>query len=381
MLKSILAYGRNHLLNISGEKVGKRIVVFESDDWGSIRMPSQEVYRHLINSGISLNKNPYNRFDSLETADDFEALYSVLTKFSDHKGNAPILTANFIMANPDFDKIASSNFESYYFESFRDTYQRSNNSKNSWDILQQGIRENLIKPQFHGREHLNVNHWLNLLKQNHRQVKAAFEQGVFCLDLDGASLRRENLMASFDYSTNEEKQFIEYSVVEGLQMFEENFGYKSASMIAPCNVWGNHIEVVAAAQNVKFIQSLRGRNIPQPGPAYKRDFPVMGQQNKNGQFYLVRNVYFEPATSNSYNWVNNAIAKIEAAFFWNKPAVISSHRLNFAGTMDPENRARNLAMLSELLSQIMLRWPDVEFMSTDALGAEYEHKNINRRTT
>ncbi len=372
MVRQLLATGRNYLLNAAGKPLGKKVVVFESDDWGSIRMPSLEIYRDLVSKGISLDKNPYNRFDSLESADDLEALFSVLKKFSDHKGNHPMITANFIMANPDFEKISASAFETYHYESFRDTYKRTKATENSFDLVAQGQSENLLRPQFHGREHLNVQRWLRLLRQNNQQLRQAFDRGVFCLDLKCDDMVRDNLMASFDYETQSDKLFIEESIIVGLKMFEQHFGFKSESIIAPCNVWGDHIEDIAAAQGVKYIQSLRGRCIPQPGRSYKKDFPVMGGQNANGQYYLVRNVYFEPATTSKYDWITNAIAKIEAAFFWKKPAVISTHRLNFAGTIDEGNRTQNLSLLFELLTQITKKWPDVEFMSSDALGKEYQ---------
>ena len=34
----------HNLLNIPGCRTNRHIVVIESDDWGSIRMPSKEVY-------------------------------------------------------------------------------------------------------------------------------------------------------------------------------------------------------------------------------------------------------------------------------------------------------------------------------------------------
>ena len=60
--------------------------------------------------------------------------------------------------------------------------------------------------------------------------------------------------------------------------------------------------------------------------------------------------------------------QIEAAFRWNLPANISSHRVNFCGHIDPKNRETGLKALKELLDAIVKRWPEVEFMSSDQLG-------------
>jgi len=51
-----------------------------------------------------------------------------------------------------------------------------------------------------------------------------------------------------------------------------------------------------------------------------------------------------------------------------KPALISSHRLNYIGYIDENNRKKNLRQLKTLLSEVIKRWPDVEFLTSDQLG-------------
>jgi hypothetical protein len=60
--------------------------------------------------------------------------------------------------------------------------------------------------------------------------------------------------------------------------------------------------------------------------------------------------------------------RIETAFRYYKPAIISSHRVNFIGAIVPDNRNKNLMLLKQLLFEIVKKWPDVEFMSSDQLG-------------
>ena len=61
------------------------------------------------------------------------------------------------------------------------------------------------------------------------------------------------------------------------------------------------------------------------------------------------------------------LQQIAAAFKWNKPAIISSHRVNFAGGICKKNREAGLKELKLLLQTIVKRWPDVEFMSTASM--------------
>jgi hypothetical protein len=65
--------------------------------------------------------------------------------------------------------------------------------------------------------------------------------------------------------------------------------------------------------------------------------------------------------------------QIETAFRWNKPAIISSHRVNYCGHIDPNNREIGLSALKNLLDQIVNKWPDVEFMAADELLENLEN--------
>src|SRR5690606_9193586 len=97
-----------NLLNIPGWRTCRKIVVIESDDWGSIRMPSKEAYNTFLADGIRVDQNPYSRYDSLATPQDLEALFETLQSVKDKNENPAVLTANTIVANPNFEKIKES---------------------------------------------------------------------------------------------------------------------------------------------------------------------------------------------------------------------------------------------------------------------------------
>src|SRR6056297_3463585 len=95
-LKNILA---SNLANILGWRTDRKIVVFESDDWGSIRMPSKNVYHKCLKAGYRVDKIAYERYDSLASEDDLELLFDLLTSYKDINGNHPVMTANVLPAN------------------------------------------------------------------------------------------------------------------------------------------------------------------------------------------------------------------------------------------------------------------------------------------
>jgi hypothetical protein len=92
----------------------------------------------------------------------------------------------------------------------------------------------------------------------------------------------------------------------------------------------------------------------------------LGEKNNWTQYYLIRNCGFEPSVDNTD--FNKTLNEISNAFFWKKPAIISTHRINFIGELVENNRTKNLNALETLIKKILIKWPDVEFITSDNLG-------------
>lgn len=358
-----------NLLSIPGYRTNRKIVVIESDDWGSIRMSSNKAISAFQKAGINLDRDPYSLYDTLESENDLNALFEVLKKFKDKKGNHPVITANTVMANPDFDKIAASNFKEYHYELFTKTYERYYNSSNLSSLWEEGMALNLFKPQFHGREHVNVALWMNALQSQNERIHLAFKYGVFGIsDKSDKSNKRNNYMAAFDFNNERELAAVNKIIKDGLSMFESFFGFKSKSIIAPCYVWSSKCESLLNDMGVKALQGISYQSEPTIGKSkYSKKIRYTGQSNKYGQRFLVRNAFFEPTHFNGMNHITDLLNRMDIAFFWNKPLIIGSHRINYMGTLSEKNRSDNLIKLEILLKSILERHPDVEFMSTDCL--------------
>jgi len=120
------------------------------------------------------------------------------------------------------------------------------------------------------------------------------------------------------------------------------------------------------------ITTLQGSHFqlePQIGTehSFRKIFRYSGQVNKSGQYNLVRTCYFEPSEDYNFDFEGDCLKRIRTAFFWGKPAIISTHRLNYIGFIDPVNRARNLPKLKSFLARIVKEWPDAEFITSDQL--------------
>ena len=370
MLNSLKANLFSHIANLPGWRTNRKIVVIESDDWGSIRMPSREVYDILLKRGYPVDVCHYNRNDSLESNSDLEQLFEVLTAFKDKNGNHPVITANNIVANPDFQKIKEADFQKYFYEPFTETLKRYPKHDKVYDLIKEGISKGIFYPQFHGREHVNTFSWIDALSKNEKTTREIFDYGMFTVHLKNNLNCRREFLDSLGTHTEKEMLKIKESVVEGLQLFENLWGYQSKSFIATCYIWHPKVEEYLNDFEIKHIQSGRVQKIPLLNrEGYKIKRLYTGRKNKLGQIYTCRNVIFEPSENPNKDWINTAMNEIEIVFRWQKPAIICSHRVNYIGFINEENKNRNLKLLKELLTKIIKKWPDTEFMNSSELGA------------
>ena len=355
-----------YLYKRRGWTTNRHIVVMESDDWGSIRMPSLEVRNELISRGVSIASCIYDKIDTLAANTDLELLMEVLDSVKDGCGNPAKMTLDCVVANPDFERIKANGFVKYEYELFTETLKRYPHHDRVFELWKEGIRHNVFKPQFHGREHLNAYLWLMLLQDKQPEVMKAFDKGVISMDIDKRIDARGHVLAAYNVKNEKERNFVVQSIREGGDLFEQLFGYRSKSMIAPCYIWDDCIEEVAAQVGIQYLQG----GIVQTQSVLEKSslkYHFMGEQNKCGQYYLTRNCFFEPTQDISLGF-DRCLHDLTCCFELNKPAIISTHRLNFVGELEVKNRDKNLFEFKQLLQAIVQKYPDVEFMSSDELG-------------
>jgi hypothetical protein len=363
-LKSYATSALRNLKNIPGWKTDRKLIIIESDDWGSIRLPSQEVYESFVKKGFNVHSSLYNRLDALESNDDLIALFGVLQKHSNRNNQHPCMTANVIMANPDFTKIRKSNFQEYHYEHFTDTLKHYPKHDQVFSLYQQGMKDKLFHPQFHGREHLNINRWMKALRSTNETLRYTFD-----LQTTYSGNDDYNYMEALDVDSPSEHKQLKSILQEGLHSFRQTFGFASKSFIAPCYTWDSQLEEVLSHQGVTYLQGGMYQYIPKGGfDNYEVKRHVLGERNALGQTYLTRNCFFEPALVQKSDWVDYTLSSIRDAFRWSKPAIICAHRINFIGYIDEGNRTRNLKLLDQLLERILKTWPSVEFITSDQLG-------------
>lgn len=361
---------KRYISNLPGWRTDRKIVVIESDDWGSIYMPTVHAKMGLINSGLNLNTH-YLQYDSLETRADLQSLFKVLKKHKDSTNRPPVITAVANVANPDFNAIKESNFTTYSHESFVETSNRFEASSGILEDYKEGIQNRLFYPIFHGREHLNITRWMKLLSENNFAIKTAFKFGVPALGRDENGKQLPDLRAAFDLDDLSELEVQKEVLKSGLALFEEIFGFKSRYMVPPNGPFNSSLEENLKELGVEFIGTSKIHLSPLGGGKWKKEYRYLGKKNKHQQAYITRNCFFEPSSwehSKEKDWVSSCTEEISSAFLMKKPATISSHRVNYMGGLDLNNRENGLERLDTLLGAIIKRWPSVEFLTAEELG-------------
>ncbi len=353
--------------NLLGRKIKQKVLIVESDDWGMVRIESKEAYKKLMNKGVKVQNDPYSYHDFLETDESVQKLYDFLRSLKDHTGQPLRITGNLILSNPDYDKIKLSNFHEWHKTTLDIQYENKPSSKNVLTLFKQGAMEKLFIPQLHGREHLHIPSWLKALQNGHEETKIAFENHSYAHPSTHFKGSKMNFQTTFHSRDAYEENFADQSLIEGMKMFEEYFGFQSKSFIAPRYVWKEKLEERMAGLGVKTIQGKIYRFEPKDEETdqLKKVMRFQGSQGKYGTINCVRNVFFEPSQNPSFNWEKDAVRRIKAAFLLGKPAVVSMHRLNFVNGIYKNNLEASLERLRNLIKVVQKEYPEVLFLSTD----------------
>ena len=108
-------------------------------------------------------------------------------------------------------------------------------------------------------------------------------------------------MEVLDYDSIDDLLNMHNSLIEGLNLFENIFGYRSKSFIPPCYTWSSDIEETLHKSGVKYIQGINAQLIPTGSfGKYKKKYHFLGRRNSFDQYFLIRNCFFEPGVVNRF---------------------------------------------------------------------------------
>jgi len=361
----------DNIKNIPGWKSARKILVLSVDDYGNVRLDSQKARKAMNEAGLKVLSR-FDAYDTLESRRDLEMLYEVLDSVRDSKERAAVFTPFAMPANINFEAMAEQDYQSYIPENLPETYRKlealqPKAYQGAWDLWQEGIEKALMVPQFHGREHLNLKSFEAKLAARDTEVLMALKNRSYT-SISKSGFPNISYTAAYEFEELEENQSFKFILQDGLDRFEEVYGYKSVHFNPPGGREHPMIHPFLKEKGVKYLDTPFIKRQHEGGGRYQKSLNWTGKQNKEGLILQVRNVVFEPTDNRGFDWVDYSFRQIATAFKWNKPAIVSSHRVNFCGEIDPENRRKGLAALKALLERVVKHYPDVEFMSSVELG-------------
>lgn len=366
---SFLRKVKQELKNIPGKRLDRQVLVLECDDWGGLRMPSLEAWERLSALGYDVD-NRYDRYDTLEDTPDLEGLFEVLASVRDGEGQCAVMTPFMTVANPDFGQIRASGFRDMAFEPLPVTWEKYGRPATMAALWRKGEEEGFFVPQYHGHSHLAAFPWLRLLLQGHRGLRAAFDLGYTAVVLPGLAPATAGFRAELFFEEPGQLPVLRARLEEGIRLFRE-FRGRGPSVFAPANgVFHPFFEEGLVHAGIRFLYAGRPVWVPDgKGDIRARHFRRWPLEEHRLLHYR-RNCVFEPS-ERGYDGIGRTLEEISAAFRWGKPAVVSTHRVNFCGGLSPENRSKGLGELRQLLKAVARRWPGVRFMDSSRLLAEW----------
>lgn len=363
--------------NIPGWKTNRKIVVFSVDDYGNVRLHSRRARENMDRAGLKILSR-FDALDTLETRTDLELLFEALTSVTDMHGKPAVFTPFAVPCNIDFEKIESEQLLRYQYELLPVTFQKLSCLEpeaydGTWSLWQEGISRGIFMPQFHGREHLNLRIFEEKLEKKDHNLLTALKNRSYT-SISDTGYPTISYTGAYQFWDIKDNEHFELIITDGFRAFENVFGYQPSHFNAPGGYEHTVLHKTIHQSGGKYIDTPWIKKEHQGHGKYRYSFNYTGKRNNFGMIFLLRNVVFEPSDERGFDWSEYALKQIEVAFSLKKPAVISSHRINFCGHIEERNREKGIIELKRFLKKIVTRWPDVEFMSSHQLLSLIENE-------
>ncbi len=325
-----------------------KAVVLESDDWGLCAwVPDDQAHRAL--NVLPAFRSPaglrYGR-STLESAADISALATTLLEWRGGDGFPPVLQANTIVANPDYEAMTPPLFEGDEppLREHPDVPSRWRRP-GLWDAVRDAESAGVWWAELHGLHHLPVSAWLHALRRGKDDARRAFAQ---------QSPIGEAVEASGEYGAEEPRELRARDIRRAIEAFRRIFGRMPTSFCPPDYHADDWFEQEAASLGLTTWQGKAeqaGGRLPW---LRRRVFGATFPQRQDGRFLLPPRIAFEPSGDAAAPGRRGLEAAHRAALSaWGRaqPAVVSTHRMNYAH-LDAEWSAAGRTALSALLQKL-----------------------------
>ncbi|HTR96939.1 MAG TPA: hypothetical protein VMH61_03470, partial [Candidatus Acidoferrales bacterium] len=325
-----------------------KAVVLESDDWGLCAWVADDAAHRALADQPAFRSPAGRRYgrSTLESAADVRALERTLLEFAGGDGLPPVWQANTIVAAPDWTRLAAPGFDQAALpvtaiEDAPARWQRPGLGE-AWSAA---IACGVWWPELHGLHHLPETAWLGALRRAEPDARLALEH---------ASAIGTAVEASGEYDPSEPRPVRARVLREAIARFAVRFGRAPSSFCPPDYRFDDWLEREAAALG---LTTLQGRAERARGPwasLRRRIVPPRFPDRAGGRFHLPARTAFEPrgdAAAPGPSGLEAALHGVRAAWSAGRPAIVSTHRLNYAH-LDAAWSEAGRAALRTLLSRL-----------------------------
>ncbi len=312
------------------------VLIFEGDDWG---------------------------FGPAAQADALRDIAAVLRRHVDVDGRLPVMTLGVVLSGPDPERPD----EPEIGLRLDDPPMRP-----VLDSMIEGARDRVFSLQLHGMQHYHP---------------AVLDRACRA-DPGLAAWRRQPLPATEDLPSPLQSRWTDASVLPSRPLeatdirqrvaaevaeFARVFGRTPAVAVPPTFVWNDRVESAWAAAGVRVIVTPGERYEARGGDGLPMDSGHLyrnGQRCASGLMAMVRNDYYEPVRGHG---AAHGLEALSRKWRQRRPLLLETHRSNFVGrhARHPES----LAALDRLLAAAKQGFPDIRFLSVEALADAYAGRN------
>jgi hypothetical protein len=323
--------------------------MLHSDDWGRVGVRDNEGYEQLRAGGIRLGERPYDLY-SLETAEDVEALASLLRGHRDCAGRAASMVLNFCTANLDFEKMRGLNFTRLELLPLSAGLPGKWLRPGLFSAYSEGIREGVFFPAPHGVTHFCAEAVEQALEQD--AERAHLLKTLWEAETPYIYWRMPWIGYEYLHPRRKGAEFLSLEKQRELVMlnctnFSGLFETQPFSACAPGFRSNAGTHRAWSESGIRVAQNGTGDGLRAP------------HMDEFGIVHLYRSIDFEPCFRELE--VDKYMEIAGACFSRGIPFVISIHSINFHSSLR-DFRSHSLAGLEELLTALERRYPELLYV-------------------
>jgi len=332
-----------------------RAVAIESDDWGLPGfVPGADAWDGLDRTRLDTGRFPEVYWlSTLEDGAMVAGLSEVLARHRGRDGHPAVLQPNYVVSSLDYSE---GNWTCFDLPDLPPAYERPD----LWAAVDEGIRTGVWYPEFHAAWHYDP----DLRKRDALSDDLARQATGRGIMLFPGSERAKELGAW------RSPQDLQRELDHSLAVFQDLFGRTVGSVMAPDYHWDAGVEAMWAGRELTVIQGKREQINPswgtgKVGRLVKYVVRHWDRLRYPGRTYLERNCRLEPVQAvDPAAVVADCVAATRRAWAAGEPAIVESHRVNFAHA-DRRVVASGQSALDRYLEEIVGNFEPAPLFVTD----------------